>query len=69
MLFEVKKTHGISDYFVICDTSNNTTESIDRHELYCRIGVKPIKALEYIIIDLDIINGKVSMNDNLIAKG
>ena len=63
MLQEIQKTSGISDYKVVCDDTNNTIESIDRHELWCKIAVKPIKAIEYIIIDLDIINGKVDVND------
>ena len=41
---------------------------MDRHELYCKIEVKPIKAIEYIIVDINIMNGKVSMNDT-ITKG
>ena len=48
---------------MLCDETNNTIESIDRHELWCKIAIKPIKAIEYIIIDLDIINGKVNLND------
>lgn len=63
MLHEIQKTSGISDYKVICDDSNNTIESIDRHELWCKIAIKPIKAIEYLIIDLDIINGNVDVND------
>ena len=63
MLHEIQKTSGISDYKVICDDTNNTIESIDRHELWCKIAIKPIKAIEYIIIDLDIINGSVDIND------
>lgn len=63
MLHEIQKTSGISDYKVICDETNNTIESIDRHELWCKIAVKPIRSIEYIIIDLDILNGKVDVND------
>jgi hypothetical protein len=48
---------------VLCDETNNTIESIDRHELWCKIAIKPIRSIEYIIIDLDIINGKVNLND------
>lgn len=61
MLLEIQRTSGISDFKVLCDETNNTTETIDRHELWCKIGIKPIKAIEYIIIDLDIINGKVGI--------
>ena len=63
MLEDIRKTSGISDYFVQCDVSNNTTETIDQHELWCKVGIKPIKAIEYIVIDLDIVNGSVGMNE------
>ena len=48
---------------MLCDETNNTIESIDRHELWCKIAIKPIRSIEYIIIDLDIINGKVGMQE------
>lgn len=63
MLETIRKTSGISDYIVVCDETNNSIESIDRHELWCKIGIKPIKAIEYIIIDLDIVNGSVGLRD------
>ena len=46
-------------------------QSIDRHELHCKIGIKPIAAIEYIIIDLDIMNGDVGMGERTgaIVKG
>ena len=65
---KIRKTSGISDYLVICDETNNSIESIDRHELFCKIGIKPITAIEYIIIDLDVINGRVGMKDNQVMK-
>lgn len=68
MLLRVQKTSGISDFVVLCDETNNTIESIDRHELWCKIAIKPIKAIEYIIIDLDIINGDVGISDNEVMK-
>ena len=63
LLNTIKKTSGISDFAVWCDETNNTVETIDRHELWCKIGIKPIAAMEYIIIDLDIVNGNVGVND------
>lgn len=64
MLLKIQRTSGISDFAVECGSSNNNIDTIDRHELHCKIGVKPIKAIEYIIIDLDIMNGKVVMKDD-----
>ena len=68
LLREVQRTSGISDFQVICDTTNNTIASIDRHELWCKIGIKPIKAIEYIIIDLNVVNGTVGMEENLVVS-
>ena len=64
MLQEIQKTSGISDYRVLCDETNNTVETIDRHELWCKIAVKPIRSIEYIIIDLNILNGSVNVEDS-----
>lgn len=53
---------------MVCDDSNNNVTTIDRHELYCKIGIKPIKAIEYIIIDIDVVNGTTSFSENKVIK-
>lgn len=45
---------AISDYVVVCDTSNNTPIRIDRNEMYCDIAIVPIKSGEFIYIPLRI---------------
>jgi len=67
MLMTIQKTNGISDYRIVCDTTNNSIESIDRHELHCKMAIKPIKAVEYIIIDLNLLNGSISFDDTTVA--
>ena len=69
MLRGIQMTNGISDYRLRCDERNNSVESMDRHELHCKIAIKPIKAIEYIVIDLDLINGGVAISDETIARG
>ena len=49
----IKDDEGIDYYVIICDSSNNTDETIAKNELHARVQVKPTEALEYIIIDLD----------------
>jgi phage tail sheath protein FI len=66
LLREIQRTSGISDYNVLCDNTNNTVETIDRHELHMKVAIKPIKAIEYIIIDLDVINGSSEMEENMV---
>jgi hypothetical protein len=47
---------GLYDYLVICDESNNTTDRIDRNELYIDVAIEPMKAVEFIYIPLRIKN-------------
>ena len=48
---EAKVGGGIYDYKIVCDESNNTPSSIDRNELHVSIGIKPVKTIEFIIVD------------------
>ena len=41
---------GVYDFLVVCDTSNNTPDRIDRNELYIDIAIEPVKAIEFIYI-------------------
>ncbi len=47
-LRDVKGRRGIYDFKVICDTTNNTPEVIDRNELIGDIYIKPAKVAEFI---------------------
>jgi phage tail sheath protein FI len=47
---------GISDYLVVCDTSNNTPDRIARNELYVDIAIEPTKAVEFIYIPIRLKN-------------
>mgnify|MGYP003343775440 CR=1 FL=1 len=47
---------GLYDYVVICDTSNNTPDRIDRNELYIDVAIEPVKAVEFIYIPVRIKN-------------
>ena len=42
---------GCYDYVIKCDESNNTPETIDNNELHVSIGVKPVKTVEFIMVD------------------
>ncbi len=47
-LRNVKGRRGIYDYRVVCDTTNNTPEVIDRNEFVGDIYVKPAKSINFI---------------------
>lgn len=47
-LRDVQGRRGIFDFRVVCDTSNNTPEVIDRNEFVGDIYVKPARSINYI---------------------
>lgn len=42
--------NGISEYAIKCDDELNTEQTIENHELHCKIGIKPIKTVEWIVL-------------------
>ena len=56
MLNDLVAKRGIYDYLVVCDTTNNTPDRIDRNELYVDIAIKPVKAIEFIYIPVRLLN-------------
>jgi hypothetical protein len=55
MLKDILVKRGLVDYIVVCDTSNNYGIRIDRHELYLDIAIKPMLAVEFIIIPVHVV--------------
>lgn len=51
MFKEAKIGGGVYDYKIVCDESNNPPETIDRNELHVSIGIKPVRAIEFIMVD------------------
>ena len=47
-LRDVKGRRGIYDFKVVCDTTNNTPEVIDRNEFRGDIYVKPARSINFI---------------------
>jgi hypothetical protein len=56
VLNDLVAKRGIYDYLVVCDTTNNTPDRIDRNELYIDIAIKPVKAIEFIYIPVRLVN-------------
>ena len=53
---ELVGLRALYDFLVVCDSSNNTPERIDRNELWIDIAIKPVKAIEFIYIPIRIKN-------------
>ena len=47
-LEDVRSRRGLIDFKVVCDTSNNTPERIDRNEFWADIYIKPNRSINYI---------------------
>jgi len=47
-LREVQGRRGITDYLVVCDETNNTSEVVDRNEFVAEIFVKPARSINFI---------------------
>lgn len=56
LMLELTGQRAITDYLVVCDTSNNTPTRIDRNELYADIAIIPTRAVEFIYIPVRLKN-------------
>jgi len=58
----IQSRAGVTDYTVICDTSNNTPTTIDNNELHIDLYIQPTKSIEYIYFNLTVTSTGVSVN-------
>jgi hypothetical protein len=49
-LNEVQARRGVTDYLVVCDSTNNTPEVIDRNEFVAELFIKPTRSINYITV-------------------
>jgi len=50
-LRDVQSRRGLIDYLVVCDTSNNTPEVVDRNEFVADIYIKPNKSINFVTLN------------------
>lgn len=62
---EAKRGDGILDYAVRCDETINTPNVIDSNELRCIIAVKPVKTIEWIVVNLICTNQSMSVAEEV----
>ena len=55
-LDDIKRRRGITEFRVVCDETTNTPARIDRNELWCKVLLKPTKAAEILIFELNLTN-------------
>jgi hypothetical protein len=59
----IQGRRGIYDFLVVCDTSNNTGDVIDRNELVAEIFIKPARSINFITISFVATRTGVSFNE------
>lgn len=59
----VQGRRGVTDYRVICDTTNNTQEVIDRNEFVGDIFVKPSKSINFVRLNFVAVRSGVSFEE------
>ena len=62
---QAKVGGGLYDYKIICDETVNTPETIDRNEFHIKIGLKPTKTIEFIIVDFVLLSTGASWSEML----
>jgi phage tail sheath protein FI len=62
-LNEVKALYGIEDAKVVLDETTTTADLVDRNIMYCKLYVKPTRAIEYIAIDFVVTNSGAAFSD------
>ena len=61
MLGDIQRRRGITEFKVICDETVNTPVRVDRNELWCKVFIKPTKAAEVLIFELNITNQSANL--------
>jgi len=54
ILNQIEVGRGIHDFRVLCDSTINTPDVIDRNEMRARIGIQPVRAAEFIFIEFSV---------------
>jgi hypothetical protein len=62
-LLAIKNAYGLDDARVVLDSTTTTADLIDRNIMYCKIYIKPTRAIEYIAIDFIVTNSGAAFSE------
>ena len=54
LMDDIRRRRGLVDYAVICDETTNTPVRVDRNEMWCKVLIKPTKAAEVVVFELNL---------------
>jgi phage tail sheath protein FI len=55
-LLQVKNAYGLDDAKIVLDETTTTADLVDRNIMYCKLYVKPTRAIEYVAMDFIVTN-------------
>ena len=67
-LAEVQARRGVTDFLVVCDSTNNTPEVIDRNEFVAELYLKPTRSINYVTVTVTATRTGVSFEE-VIGRG
>jgi len=61
LLDPIAQRRGISEYQVVCDSSTNTPDRIEKGELWCKVFIRPTKSAEIIVFELNLVDQQAAI--------
>ena len=68
-LREIQGRRGITDFRLVCDTTNNTTEVIDRNEFVASCFIKPARSINYVTLNFVAVRSGVDFEEVVGTSG
>ena len=62
-LAQIKADRGLTDFFVVCDESNNTASVIDANEFVAELYLQPTRSINYVTVTLTATRTGVSFSE------
>lgn len=63
LLDDIKRRRGLIEFRVVCDETTNTPARVDRNELWTKVLLKPTKAAEIIVFELNVTNQSAKLGN------
>tara|TARA_B100000497_G_C7692063_1_gene421142 strand:- start:702 stop:2282 length:1581 start_codon:yes stop_codon:yes gene_type:complete len=68
-LREIQGRRGITDFRLVCDTTNNTPEVIDRNEFVASCFIKPARSINYVTLNFVAVRSGASFEEVVGTSG
>lgn len=67
---DIQARRGVTGFKIVCDSTNNTPERVDRNELHVAVFLKPTRAAEFVVLNLVVLRTSASFSSaEVLAAG